>query len=246
MNNDIEAHALVGAYALDALEGEEKEVFERHVENCEACRTELSGFAETAARLATAQAMPPPAGLKASTVAEVAATRQLSHRAAPVRGDRGRRGRSTASRWRVVAAAAAIVLVLGGSVALGLRLSSGGPSPDEMSHEIAAVLAAPDAQMIDVHVRTGGMATVVMSKHNARLVFVARGLASLDSSKCYELWLVGAAGDHRVGVLPSPNGSVTGPVLASDIHPGERLGLSVEPIVGSPRPTSQMLLLVTL
>jgi anti-sigma-K factor RskA len=246
MNSHIEAHALVGAYALDALEGEEKAVFERHLEHCEACRDELAGFAETAARLATAQAMAPPAGLKASTMAEVGRTRQLSHRTIPLREDRAHHGRLPARRWRVAGVAAALALVLGVSVAVGLGLSSGDPRPDQMSHEIAAVLAAPDAEMINAHVRTGGMATVVMSKHDARLVFVARGLAQLDSSKCYELWLVGPARDREVGTLPSPNGSVTGPLLASDIQAGERLGLSVEPAVGSPRPTTRMLFLVTL
>jgi anti-sigma-K factor RskA len=241
MSNEIEIHALVGAYAVDALDGEERARFERHLENCQACRDEFAGFSETAGRLAGAVATAPPMALKTKTMAAVAQTRQLppqlaAHRAGGTSG--------SGSIWRRAAAAAAVVLVLAGSLGLGLGLSGSGSGPDQMSHEIAAVLSAPDAHMIESPVRTGGMATVVMSTHDASLVFVARGLPHLDQSQCYELWLVSGGGDQKVDILPQPSGAVTGPVLASDIKPTDRLGLSIEPASGSSKPTSSMLFLI--
>jgi anti-sigma factor RsiW len=55
-------HALAGAYALDALDGAERDRFERHLRRCRACESELRGFAATAAALGVAAAAEPPAG----------------------------------------------------------------------------------------------------------------------------------------------------------------------------------------
>jgi hypothetical protein len=50
------------------------------------------------------------------------------------------------------------------------------------SHEVAAVLTAADATMLDAQVTTGGSATVVMSGREYALVFAAAGLCALPSS----------------------------------------------------------------
>jgi anti-sigma-K factor RskA len=206
-----------------------------------------AGFVETTARLASAAAVTPPAGLKARTLAEVSRTRQLPPAVGGARSQPPSAHTAATRRrsWWRAAAVAASALVVGGSVALAVQLNGSGPAKPTMSAEIAAVLAAPDSKMIDGHVRTGGMATVVMSEQERSLVFVASGLAPLAPSKCYELWLVGRSGDRTVAVLPYPNGQVTGPILASDIQPNDRLALSVEPQNGSPQPTSAMLLVLT-
>jgi hypothetical protein len=73
-----ELHTLTGSYALDALEGPERERFERHLRHCPSCAAEVRGLHETAARLATATAIRPPAGLRHQTLAASRRTRQLS------------------------------------------------------------------------------------------------------------------------------------------------------------------------
>ena len=62
-------HALVGAYALDALDGAERDRFERHLRGCRACQSEVRGFAATATALAMATAAEPPPGLKQRVLA---------------------------------------------------------------------------------------------------------------------------------------------------------------------------------
>jgi anti-sigma-K factor RskA len=47
-------------------------------------------------------------------------------------------------------------------------------------------------------------------------------------------------------MLPSPRQGMTGPVLASGLRAGDRLGLTVEPVGGSGRPTSPVILQLAL
>ena len=85
-----------------------------------------------------------------------------------------------------------------------------------------------------------------MSLKERTLVFTAAGLRPLRSSQCYQLWLMRPGGDKPAGMLPGPQRGMTGPVVTSDVKPGERLGLTVEPAGGSPRPTSAMLMVLVL
>jgi anti-sigma-K factor RskA len=53
-------------------------------------------------------------------------------------------------------------------------------------------------------------------------------------------------GDTPAGMLPGPSHGMTGPVIASGLKPGDRLGLTVEPAGGSPRPTTALILVLAL
>jgi len=108
------------------------------------------------------------------------------------------------------------------------------------------VLTAPDVTMMHARVRTGGTATVVMSHHERSLVFAAAGLRALPASQCYELWLVGPGLDRPAGLLPMPSHGMTGPVIASGLRSGDKLGLTVEPAMGTRQPTTRMLLVLAL
>lgn len=66
-----------GGAALNALDELEAEQFRRHLQDCPTCQVELSGFAETAARLGSASAEAPPASMRSAVLAAVAVTRQL-------------------------------------------------------------------------------------------------------------------------------------------------------------------------
>jgi hypothetical protein len=82
---DGDVHDLTGAYALDALPEEEREVFERHLSDCAACRHEVASFRETTAELAGLTAEEPPPSVKAAvmdgiTPADAAVTVQWATR----------------------------------------------------------------------------------------------------------------------------------------------------------------------
>ena len=256
-----EPHTLAGAYALDALTGADRARFERHLARCEPCTAEISGLREVTARLAATDAAEPPAGLTQRAVAAAARTRQLppltrgtppprrlaaaafSGRAAGVAGGPFRRA------WlpRLALTVAGAMVIIAAALGLAARGAQHQLQQDQRhGHEIAAVLTARDATMISARVRTGGIATIVMSAREHALVFAAAGLAPLPSSRCYELWVMGPGGDKPAAMLHEPPRGMTGPVLATRFQPGEHLGLTVEPAGGSPHPTSPAILQIAL
>ena len=250
-----EPHTLAGAFVLDALGAADRARFERHLTRCEQCAKEIRGLAEVTARLAGAAAAEPPPGLTRRALAVAARTRQLP----PLTPDRprpwatrhvsvgGPAGRAMAWRPRLAPALAGLMVILAVVLGLAARGAQHQLRQDQLhSHAIAAVLTARDAQMISARVSTGGTATIVMSGREHALVFAARGLRALPPSRRYELWLMGPGGDKPAGMLPGPRNGMTGPVLASGLRPGDRLGLTIEPAGGSAHPTAPVIALVAL
>jgi len=216
-----EPHTLAGAYALDALDGTDRARFERHAARCRECTREVAGLHEATARLAAAAAARPPAALKEALGVRRVGVRRLA-------------------------------LALGGAVAVAavtvwVTASLGPPAGQPAaSQEIAKVLTAPDAVKMTAQVRTGGTATIVMSHHDGMLVFAAAGLRQLPAAQHYELWLIGSGRDQPAGRLPTPSHGMTGPVVTTGLRSGDRLGLTVESATGIRRPTTPMILELTL
>jgi anti-sigma-K factor RskA len=235
------SHSLSGAYALDALTGTDRTRFERHLVRCQQCALQISELREATARLATAAACEPPAGLTERALAAAARTRQLP--AATV----GRGYRTPGPRRRIwvprLALGAVAVVTAGLLGAAAAHRFDAQPLP---AHTIAAVLTARDATLLSGRVTTGGSATIVMSHRYRELVFAAAGLRPLPSSEGYELWLMGPDGDTPAGMLPDPRQGMTGPVIASGLTAGDSLALTVEPAEGAPRPGTAIVLLITL
>ena len=238
-------HTLAGAYAMDAISAPDRARFERHLAGCGECAQEIASLREATARLAAATAVPPPPGLKERVLAAAARTRQH----APAASEPGVLARRARPWWlsRRLAAAAAAAIVAGAAVVFGV---SNGSMSDQLSRDqassqqIAAVLTAGDATMMTGTVRGGGTVTIVMSHARHALVFTAADLRPLPASRGYELWLVGPAGARPVTMLPSA--AMTGPVVASGLRPGDHLALTAEPAGGTARPTTPMMLDVTL
>ena len=241
-----EPHTLAGAYALDAIDGPDRARFERHLARCLACAAELCELREATARLAGAAAADPPADLIEHVVAAAARTRQLPPAAArpPARRPGPGRLRRAAPRW-VAAGLAAAVLV--GAAAVGLAAADHHlSSVRQGDHAIAVVLNAPDAVLLTARVTAGGKATVVMSRRDRALVFTTDGLPPLRAGRCYQLWLMGSAGDRPVGVLPAPDHGMTSPVIATGLAAGDWVALTVEPVGRPPGSATAPILMLNL
>jgi len=248
-----EPHTLAGAYALDALDGTDRARFERHAARCRECTREVAGLHEATARLAAAAAAQPPAALKEALRAETARTRQLPPATRGSRAIGRTRPRLGVRRLGVRRVGVRrLALALGGAVAVAavtvwVTASLGPPAGQPAaSQEIAKVLTAPDAVKMTAQVRTGGTATIVMSHHDGMLVFAAAGLRQLPAAQHYELWLIGSGRDQPAGRLPTPSHGMTGPVVTTGLRSGDRLGLTVESATGIRRPTTPMILELTL
>jgi hypothetical protein len=237
-------HILTGAYALDAVEGAERDRFEHHLRRCKSCGHEVHGLAETATGLGMAVSMTPPPQLKEQVLTAAAMTRQLPpvtehHRPRPV----------PRPAWtpRLAVAVAAVSLAV--AVALGVLGLSTRHELDTVRSQnqaIAAVLAAPDARIMSQATTKGGTATVVVSRAEQKIVFTAAGLPSLPSGKVYELWLMGPPRIREAGLLSAPSPGKTAPLLASGLVAGDKVGVTVEPAGGTSQPTTAPILLMSL
>jgi anti-sigma-K factor RskA len=106
----MELHDLTAAYALDALDPDEAEAYERHLSQCEDCRLQLAELNETAGALAFGTVAPaPPPRLRAAILEQAAAERS---NVVPLLR------RRWVARGLAVAAAAAACIVVGLAVSL--------------------------------------------------------------------------------------------------------------------------------
>ena len=105
-------HALSGAYAVDALDERERELFEQHLADCPACRAEVASLRDASAMLAETTYAAPQPSLRDRVLADIGKVRPLPPlpEQEPVSLDAERRRR----RFPVgLAAAAAVLAVLG-------------------------------------------------------------------------------------------------------------------------------------
>jgi len=241
-------HELSGAYALDALDQAERERFERHLRRCPGCAEDVRQMTSTATALALAVAAEPPPGLKQRVLAAAATTPQLPPLPSAAAGRR--RGRHvTRSAWfprlalgvaaAGVAAAVALAVV---TVSTQDRLNT----VQSQNQALAAVLAAPDAQIATGRSSTGGSATVVLSYAEQKMIFTSSGLPQLPNAKVYELWLLSTGSAVPAGLLPEAADGKTAPVLASGLTSADKVGVTVEPAGGTSAPTTTPILVMTL
>jgi hypothetical protein len=254
-------HTLVGAYVLDAVTHQERSDFERHALTCEQCREDVSGLREAAAQLAMAAAVSPRPVLREQVIRAAGRTRQLpplvdSEQSARQPGWRKvaaqlrLAGKAPVKRpWLARLAAVAVTALAVTAVVLGVHVSvmqSRISALQQRDGAIAAILGSHDATTLTAQVKTGGMATLVMSHQARSLVFTATGLHRLPASKAYELWLMSPSGTTSAGMLPPDHHGMSGPVVVSRLRPGDKLGLTIEPSAGTGHPTSAAVVMVAL
>ena len=216
-------HKLTGAYALDAVDDIECATFERHLAECDDCRTEVASLRETTALLAEAAAVSPPPSLRDSVLSGISQVRPLPPIVAPPRR----------AAWFPLLVAAALVAILGVGAAVWQPWA---PSDTGSLTAAEQVLQASDAQEVEVDLGEAGRATVVRSKSVGKAVITTEDMVSAPSGKVYALWLESAEGDMLpAGLMPDvPNQTV---VLEGDAASATAAGITVEPEGGSAEPT---------
>jgi anti-sigma-K factor RskA len=237
-------HTLAGAYALDALPDDDRELFEGHLARCDACAQEVRGLHEATAHLAEAVApSPPPPHLRAQVLAQIRHVRQLPPEVPDLAVERRRRARPRSRLAAALAAACLVVALIAGGLAV--RSQQELDRTRAAGEAVAAVLAAPDARTV-TGPAAGGTATVVVSRSRGQVVFASSGLRRLEKSETYELWLMGPRAVRPAGLLRPDSNGQTRLVVASPLADADRVGLTVEPAAGSPQPTTDPVLVLNL
>ncbi|GAA0571679.1 anti-sigma factor [Paractinoplanes ferrugineus] len=240
-------HSLIGAYALDAVDDLERAAFERHLSECEDCRSETAELREIAARLADGAWSVPPPGLRDSVMTAIAHTRQLppAEPVAPVTAARPPR------RMRLVAAAA----VLAAAAAVGVPVYAVQEHRISRERQVAeaaragearvrAVLAAPDLVVREQRLNSGGRVTVASSRLSDAGVIMLAATGAPAPGRVYQLWTIRAGKPSSAGVLAIGQSVI---VQIVDGLPGSsEVGVTVEPAPGSATPTTPLDALVEL
>jgi anti-sigma-K factor RskA len=239
--SDIDIHHLGAAYALDALDERERMAFEAHYPSCEVCRADVIDFRSTIAHLAEASSAPPPPGLRARVMAEIAETRQLSPLLPAVAIDLSERRRRR-QRWTsgLMASAAAVALVAGTLVVAG-----GGDEP-AYSAELESILSQDDARFVML-VNTGAdggdaSVKVAWSDTAESAMLLADGLPAAPDGQAYELWLIGDGDPIPMSLLDDAADGQLRQTMDISAKP-QAWGITIEPDTGSTVPTGEVLYL---
>ncbi|GAA3611257.1 anti-sigma factor [Kineosporia mesophila] len=222
-------HTLSAAYALDALDDLERRAFERHLHDCESCSLEVREFSEATASLAARVAEPAPARLHSAVMSEIGRTRQLS-------SSSGRPARRF-GQGRLLAGAAAVLLVIAGVAGLGgtaWREHRLAQEARTTAAGITRVLTDPDRIETTREVSGGGRATMVMADGGA--VLSTRGVPDAPSGHEYQMWVMRDGTVQSGGILSVQDGD--GSAFMTGLSTDVRLAVSVEPAGGSERPTT--------
>jgi anti-sigma-K factor RskA len=222
---DGTVHELTAAYALDALDEDDRRAFEEHLAGCARCREELADVSQTAALLAygAPPAMPPPA-LRDRILAEAMSDRRA--KVIPFR-----------RRPRVFLGAAAAVTAVAATLAIafGVRSASLSEDLDEVQKAVE-VLADPAARSVPLEGANGRL--VVNSEGEAALV--VQGLPAAPKGKTYELWVIREGSPRRAGLFEGDDARDL-VLLDEDVEDDATVAVTLEPDGGVDAPTGRML-----
>jgi negative regulator of sigma E activity len=210
-----EIEELLGAFALDALEADEADMVGRHLPTCARCRSEVEEYREVAALLAHTGAAAP-AGLwdriASSLEGEPPAfdrppapflPRAVPASDAPPSALSMRRSWQTRVAGTVIAAAAAVIVVL------GVQMSAQDERLDEMAEVLAldalerayqAAEGTPGSAILEMTSFDGSIDTQAVVTPDGRGYLQAANLPELAEGRTYQLW--GDTGEQRVSLGP--------------------------------------------
>lgn len=241
-------NAWTGAYALDALDEQERAVFAEHLQTCASCDAEVRSLQSAAADLSLTAMAEPPAQLRGNVLSAISQVRpEPAPVTEPVKASAGNvvafTPRRTNRMWPAVAAACAVVAV--GASAWGLGQRHERSTTAATANRIYAVLTAADAQSVTGSFGTGH-GTVINSKRLNKTILVANGIASPKPGHAYELWRVTPGGAAiPAGTFTPKNGQAITEV-AGDTGSTSAISITIERAGGVAVPTTQAVLSVRL
>jgi anti-sigma-K factor RskA len=226
---DGSLHDQLAAYALGALDDDERSAFETHLAECEECRAELDGFRETASLLAYGAEGPSPPESLRDRVLEEARRERPSQSVVVLHPQR-------ALRLTAIAAAAAAVIALGLGIWAATLSSSLDSERSARADEAraAAILASADSTRVPL-----GERGELVRAPDGQSVMVVRNLPAAPADKTYEAWVIDAGGPVKAGLFEGGGQQIV--LLEQSVPEGAMVAVTLEPEGGSDQPTGDIL-----
>lgn len=217
-----EIQELLGAYALDAVDGEEYEVVELHLRECPRCRAEVADHREVAALIghggatapegiwdrivASIEPAPPALRLELRQPEPEAAPPSAARQAGPVVVPFERPERVPGWNRNLIAlagVAAAVIIVMLGVVLVRVDGGSTGGSENAVTLQrvAEAAWADPDARHADLKGASGQVSAALTPEGEGFLL--ADDIPELSDERIYQLWGVVGENVISLGTFPA-------------------------------------------
>jgi len=236
--------------ALEALQGNERAMIEKHLEGCSACRRELERLRGDMALLALSASGPAPPRRSRERLLKAIAQESRAQKTT------ARRSSWTFLPWL---ATAALLLVAGffwqQSDRLAQRVarlqdeSAQQQAQLERAREIVSTLTSTDALRVTLVAAQSPpqpQGKAIYVRDRSSLIFLASDMPVLPPQKAYELWLIPTNGAPiPAGVFkPDARGSATvvEPPLPAGVE-AKTFAITVEPEQGSSTPTMPIVMM---
>jgi anti-sigma-K factor RskA len=231
MSSDL--HELAAPYALDALDADERERFERHLAECERCSTQLAELQEAVAALAFAVEGPEPTPALRGRILEAAREESSAKVVAFPR-----------RRWAMPAVATIAAVAACAAIGLGIWASSLSNSLDRersatASYARALELVGEGAQVTALADGEGGL---LVAPGGGRAALVACGLSEAPAGKTYEAWVIEGKTPRPAGLFRGSDGCAPPVLLEREVPKGAIVAVTLEDEGGVQAPTSPILI----
>jgi len=206
-------HTLTGSYVLDALDDEERALFETHLAACSACQAEVDELQRTAGLLAETLRTPVSPQLRSQVLDAIKTTRQR----APVTPFRAV---SRQTSWMKFSAVAAGVVLLAATGTLAVvvadladqvnTLEQAASAAEQQGDLMARLLTNTETMIVQTGGDTGPQVRILMSARDGEGLLIADAMPQAPADHAYALWVVHHDGTITpAGVLrPDDDGNV--------------------------------------
>ena len=225
--NHSEIMELLGVYALDAVDEDERQAVAHHLDECAQCRLEVAEHREVAGMLGSGwspapegvwdriaeslEETPPPLRMPPEAAhPPVARTPPGPARAPspmPVSLDAERRRRRPLGGIGRAVAAAGIAASVAVAALVGVSLVDTDGTPDDLAEVAAAAASRPDARRVAMQSPDGTLTAEAVVLSGGTGYLLESNLPALPPDRTYQLWAVVGTSKISVGVL----GQTVGP-----------------------------------
>jgi anti-sigma-K factor RskA len=242
MSHD-EASELLGAYALDAVDGEELEQLEAHVATCPRCRAELDTLREVAGAIGHS-AEPLPEGLWSGIVSRLPERpadaesppmpRLATH--PPESSASSQPHRPTRRRAALAVAAVAAAVVVVGLVVGLVRADNRANNLQAQGSAVRNALATPGHETVTLNSPSGTALARFVIVPDGRGYLLSSHLPALTGERTYQLWGIFGNRPISLGLLGSSPRQATFTMASS--APASALSITAEPAGGAVAPST--------